>query len=162
MPPQKKKVDGNDGVTKKKNIRKKRMLPTILTKSSQKDPSEQQPLQQQQQQQQRMPSLCPVKANQTPAPSPPKLLNIPGEIYQDHSDPCHPLDHTNPESPTDLHYYQKLQLPSILMMMTTSSVTICKVYKVLVKRDHSAMTKTTAKTHHTSNQNWRMMTFLFR
>ena len=44
------------------------------------------------------------------------------------------------------------------MMMTTSSIMIHKVYEVLVERDHSAMTKTTAKTHRTSKQNWRMMT----
>jgi hypothetical protein len=34
-----------------------------------------------------------VRGNQTPAPSPPKVLNIP--------DPFHPLDHTYHESPTD-------------------------------------------------------------
>jgi len=88
-PPKKKKVDGNDGVT--------RTLPTISTRSSRKDPPEQEP----------MPS-CPVRGNRTPAPSPPKLLNIPGETYEDHSDPFHPLDHTNPESPIDLALLSKV------------------------------------------------------
>jgi hypothetical protein len=55
-----------------------------------------------------MPTLRPVRVNRTPAPSPPKLLNIPGEIYEDHSDPFHPLDHTNPESPTDLALLSKV------------------------------------------------------
>jgi hypothetical protein len=55
-----------------------------------------------------MPSLRPVRGNRTPAPSPPKLLNIPGETYEDHSDPFHPLDHTNPESPIDLALISKV------------------------------------------------------
>ena len=55
-----------------------------------------------------MPSLRPVRGNQTPAPSPPKLLNIHGETYKDHSDPFHPLDHTNPESPIHLALLSKV------------------------------------------------------
>ena len=41
---------------------------------------------------------------QTPAPSPPKVLTIPGELHKDLSvDPFHPLDYTNNErSPADL------------------------------------------------------------
>ena len=85
-----KKVDGDNGVT--------RTLPTISTRSSQKDPLEQEP----------MPSLRPVRGNRTPVPSPPKLLNIPGETYEDHSDPFHPLDHTNPESPINLALLSKV------------------------------------------------------
>ena len=65
-------------------------------------------MQQQQQQLLRMPFLRPVRGNRTPAPSLPKLLSIPGETYEDHSDPLHPLDHTNPESPIDLALLSKV------------------------------------------------------
>jgi len=41
--------------------------------------------------------------NRTPAPSPPKVLTIPGERHRDVSvDPFHPLDYTNHGSPADL------------------------------------------------------------
>ena len=55
-----------------------------------------------------MPSLRPVRGNRTPAPSPSKLLNIPSETYEDHTDPFHPLDHTNPESPINLALLSKV------------------------------------------------------
>ena len=55
-----------------------------------------------------MPSLRPVRGNRTPAPSPSKLLNIPSETYEDHTDLFHPLDHTNPESPIDLALLSKV------------------------------------------------------
>jgi hypothetical protein len=112
MAPRKKKVDGNDQVTKTKIARKKRTSPTKPGKSNGsdllstrrkhppeqleksndsdlpltrwKDPPKPQP-------QQRMPSLRPVRGNRTPAPSPPKVLNLPA--------PFHPIDHTHHESP---------------------------------------------------------------
>ena len=40
--------------------------------------------------------------NRTPAPSPPKVLTIPGERHRDAVDPFHPLDYTNHGSPADL------------------------------------------------------------
>ena len=41
--------------------------------------------------------------NRTPAPSPPKVLTLPGERHRDVSvDPFHPLDYTNHGSPGDL------------------------------------------------------------
>lgn len=41
--------------------------------------------------------------NRTPAPSPPKVLTLPGERHRDASvDPFHPLDYTNHGSPGDL------------------------------------------------------------
>ena len=40
-------------------------------------------------------------------PSPPKLLNIPGETYKDHSDLFHPLNHKNPEFLIDLALLSK-------------------------------------------------------
>ena len=52
--------------------------------------------------------LHPVRGNPTPAPSTPKLLNIPGETYEDHSDSFHPFDHTNPESPIYLALLSKV------------------------------------------------------
>ena len=95
-----------------------------------------------------------------PPRAPPKVLNIPGEQDKDPSDPLHPLDHTNHEPATDLVLLSKLKLPSILMMMRTSSVSIREVhnqYELLVQRDHSSMTKTTiAKTHHTSHHRTSM------
>ena len=41
-----------------------------------------------------MPTLRPVRSTCTPAPSPPKLLTLPGEL-----DPFHPLDHTKNHDP---------------------------------------------------------------
>lgn len=139
-PQKKKKVDGNNGVT--------RTLPTISTRSSRKDPPEQEP----------MPSLRPVRGNRTPAPSPPSSLTYLVRLTKITLIRFTHLIIQTLSLLSIWHYYQKSQLPSILMMMTTSSVTIRKVYEVLVERGHSAMTKTTAKTHRTSNQNWRMMT----
>ena len=114
MAPRKKKVDGNDQVTKTKIARKKRTSPTKpgqsdgsdlpltrrkhppeqLEKSNDSDlpltrrkaPPEPQP-------QQWMPSLRPVRGNRTPAQSPPKVLNIPA--------PFHPIADTHHESPID-------------------------------------------------------------
>ncbi len=113
MPPPKKKVDGNNGVTKKKNSGKKRTLPTIDKIKWQRlaiDPSKGPP-----QAAAAAAAAAGVDAISTSCesqsnscPKPPKLLNIPGEIYEDHSDPFHPLDHTNPEPPTNLALLSKV------------------------------------------------------
>jgi len=81
--PQKRKK-ANSAVTKETTT-KQRSLP--LTRR--KDPPELPPLHQQQ-----MPTLRPVRSTHTPAPSPPKLLTLPGEL-----DPFHPLDHTKNHDP---------------------------------------------------------------
>jgi len=94
-PRKKKKVDGNDD----------------WQDQVKRTPPEQEP----------MPFLRPVRGNPTPAPSTPKLLNIPGETYEDHSDPFHPNLIIQTLSLLSIwHYYQKSQLPSWLTHATST------------------------------------------